>query len=565
MPDFTNLRELLPFLGSTDIRILVVVDGSIQTVEAPGAFGIGRVVRLIDQYSRGCSTFTVDTARREPYSGPPDPAQDQGHISIDFRFDQVDGDGNRVIDDYDQIWLFGIRGEGSGPVTSGPELRALTEWMNAGGGLFATGDHATLGASMCSGIPRIREMRRWTAAQQVPPAGTFNRLDTNRPTTPAEASGSAAMAFSHERDTTPQAITWIPQTSFGVGLFRYETPHEVLCHPTHGPIDVMPDHPHEGRTRALSEMNLARDYDFGGGVADDDFPGAANGTGPTPRVIAEGVTMPAPPTSKPYKGDCGRFEFPMISVYDGRSVGVRGRVATDSTWHHWFDLNIYGLEHAADPTDWEKVSRYFENLAVWLSPPGRFRPRCWVITQLWRYPLVEELDLSRFDPRRPEIELGPILRHEFLRVFGSCTTRRFAWDLLCRLHPQICRPLEVFRPIELPPELPDGPFPDPGPVCLTCPPIDLIEEAVFEGIALGGLRFLEANAKEPERLAKLSDARLDKAMDEYVGPAVATSVQQLGQRLTTDLERTLSTWTKVEAAAAKRAGGTATKRQHRRG
>ena len=30
------------------------------------------------------------------------------------------------------------------------ELKVLAEWMDAGGGVFATGDHAYLGASMCS-------------------------------------------------------------------------------------------------------------------------------------------------------------------------------------------------------------------------------------------------------------------------------------------------------------------------------------------------------------------------------------------------------------------------------
>ncbi len=59
---------------------------------------------------------------------------------------------------------------------------------------------------------------------------------------------------------------------------------------------------------------------------------------------------------------------PMIAVYDGHQAGV-GRVATDSTWHHWMDVNINAIK-AADNDDWKKISRYFINLAVWLNPPG---------------------------------------------------------------------------------------------------------------------------------------------------------------------------------------------------
>ena len=48
------------------------------------------------------------------------------------------------------------------------EVEAIAAWMNAGGGVFATGDHALLGASMCHKIPRVRSMRKWTRAQGVP-------------------------------------------------------------------------------------------------------------------------------------------------------------------------------------------------------------------------------------------------------------------------------------------------------------------------------------------------------------------------------------------------------------
>jgi hypothetical protein len=470
-----------------------------------------------------------------------------GHISTNFRFNDMAA-GKPVIDQYDEIWLFGFNGEGVGPVVTNAELSILTDWMNKGGGLFATGDHADLGASMCSNIPRLREMRRWTGAQNVPPIGGLNRLDTNRPRNANEASGAVSMTFEHERDATPQAIDWVPASSLHIGTRIYEWPHEVLCHPQLGPIDVMPDHPHEGRTRTVGEMNLARSYSFGGGVAGSDFP-TSGSVQPKPLVIATGETFPAPPSSKPYKGNANYFEFPMISVYDGRSVGTKGRVATDSTWHHWFDLNIFGLEHAADTTAWQKIARYFENLAVWLAPPGRFREKCWFIEAWLHYPLVEEVNLGRFDPREVPADLGRIARMQFRSIFGPCTTSRFAWGTLCDLVPWICKGLERFEP-----QFP-GPIPEPGPVCLTCPPFEMLEEAIFEGLMLGSVAFMSANAKQAEKLAALDDSRIEKLMDQHFAPAIDKSVKRYAKTVVADLQHELKTW--KAAAGAKPSGRSA--------
>jgi hypothetical protein len=518
--------------GHTTIKILIVVDGNIATVEASGAFGIGRVARLIEALYRGCSSFTVDTARRHPHEF--DAAQNAGHISTSFRFDDIDA-GENVIDRYDEIWMFGFNGEDDSALEES-ELRVLTDWMNRGGGVFATGDHEDLGAAMCSGIPRVREMRRWLSADGVPPAGTFNRLDTNRPATPAEATGASPMAFAHERDTTAQRIDWTPVFSFRAGFRIFEQPHEILCHPDLGVIDVMPDHPHEGRTREVAEMNLARSYSFGGGVAGDDFPTGGSGQ-PVPLVIATGETFPAPPSSKPYKGNAGFFEFPMITIYDGRTAGVKGRVAVDSTWHHWFDLNIYGLEHAADNTAWRKIARYFENLAVWLAPPGRFQLKCWLIHEWFEYPLLEEVRKKHFINDRLTPELGAIVRERFIRLFGPCTTTRFVWESICDLSPNLCRLLERFDPRKL-----REPWP---PVCLTCPPFELLEEAVFEGLMRGTIPFMQEFAGRAAELEKMSQAKIERAFDVHLAASVNKSVQRHAAAVVDNLKADLKAWQSV--------------------
>jgi hypothetical protein len=56
-----------------------------------------------------------------------------------------------------------------------------------------------------------------------------------------------------------------------------------------------------------------------------------------------------------------------------------GRVATHSTWHHWFDQNIDEIE-AKGGENWAKISRYFLNVATWLAPP---MPVTFCLAQVW--------------------------------------------------------------------------------------------------------------------------------------------------------------------------------------
>lgn len=538
MPNIDKFGSIFHRFGHSTIKILMVVDANIDTVEAPGAFGIGRIARLIDSYSRGCSSFSVDTARRQLHF---DVAENVGHISTTFRFDATSG-AARVIDAYDEIWLFGFKGEGVGALDDA-EHRVLTDWMNRGGGVFATGDHEDLGAGMCASIPRVREMRRWRNVDSVPPAGTRNRLDTNRPTSPGEANGSIAMTFAHESDATPQAIDWVPVWSWRSGMRLYQRPHEILCHPDLGPINVMPDHPHEGRTRDVAEMDLGRSYDFGGGVKGKDFP-TVSGNQPLPLVIATGETFSAPPSSKPYKGIADFFKFPMITVYDGRAVDIGGRVAVDSTWHHWFDLNLYGLEHAVDDTAWQKVARYFQNLAVWLAPPGRFQAKCWLLHAWFEYPLLEEIGNRDLTVATLPPELGAIVRECFTKIFGPCTTSRFVWDSLCTFAPHLCKILERYDPRR---------FPEPWPpVCLTCPPFELLEEAVFDGLMRGTIPFMQKFSGRGDELAKMKPEKLERALDADLAAALEKSVRSYAGALVGDLKTDLKAWQAVAATKARK-------------
>jgi hypothetical protein len=264
------LLEYLHRLRHT-VRLLMVVDVEIDVTPGASAFGIERVIRLLRESTIGCLRFRVDVAQRSsaPFSVVAAPTGTDPKY-LGFRFNSSLPEGSSVLSHYDEVWCFGFKPDNLGASdanisqssalpASDAELAVLTTWMNdTQGGVFATGDHDYLGASMCHRIPRVGTMRAWTNAQGVPP------------------------------------------------------------------------------------INSRR---------------SASAT-----------------TTRSEKGDSPAKRFAMISVYDGPRAAV-GRVATDSTWHHWMNINITDLETAGGPT-WQKIRRYYLNLAVWLAPARIARDCC---------------------------------------------------------------------------------------------------------------------------------------------------------------------------------------------
>jgi hypothetical protein len=118
-----------------------------------------------------------------------------------FRFDTPPA--GHTLGEFDVIWLIGLDGRNVAPSSppnsspSGanaldePQLRAMARYMDAGGGVFATGDHDSIGADMCGRIPRVRAMRAWfgegDSFAHIPaglprnnPRSTAARADTTR-------------------------------------------------------------------------------------------------------------------------------------------------------------------------------------------------------------------------------------------------------------------------------------------------------------------------------------------------------------------------------------------------
>jgi len=447
----------------TYVDILVVVDTEIATEPGVG-FGIGSVIELIRGAAVGCMRFRVDIALRNGES-PTVVAAPAAFAPKyrGFRFDMLDG-GVPVLDTYEQVWCFGFKPSNSGSIddaeielaTSFPasdaELAKLARWMDERqGGLFGTGDHHFLGASMCRRIPRLGRMRRWTNADGVPPIGTPDRIDTLRPPSPAYEPGApggpqALGNGPHQGDDTPQPIQWVAwQRSFWP-IFWRKRPHPLLCHPTLGPIDVMPDHAHEGLCLEAADIDAGASYDFDGSGAKPEFPDATvGGSKPLPGIIAYGSTLGDPPYNFAKGEQPARGRFPMISAYDGHQAGV-GRVATDSTWHHWFDINLVTFK-AANNDIWKKISRYYINLAVWLNPPG-ISTSCLYLSSVASH--FQYAGFQEYWVKRPTLELGDALRQQLIKTYGPCwVTERIVFDLIWvrRLWPwEILREREPLLP-----------------------------------------------------------------------------------------------------------------------
>ncbi len=471
-------RDIHHLFRKAVIRVLVITDTEIS-ISNTGDFGVGRFVRLLRESSVGCTRFEVDIAVRSPggFSENPSPAVGQARYS-GFRFDSTGAGGGNVIDDYHELFVFGFKPDNfaqsdanidlpaSLPATDA-ELQVLHGWMQNGGGIFATGDHDYLGASMCHRIARVGSMRQWTNADGVPPIDGPTRLDTNQPDTPGELAGTDIIPNTAERDATPQPIRWTPEFSIRLGWRIHKRPHPILCHPEHGVIDVMPDHPHEGRCNEIAAIDLSAKTRFDDSV--DEYP-TVGGAQPKPKIIARGDTVADPPYDHA-KGTANHYDFPMISVYDGHPIDI-GRVVVDSTWHHWFNLNIDGIETSGHPTNWAKISRYYLNVAVWLANKGTYKSRCWweLLQAHLTYPGIEELRADL-----PLLDKGRIIRDYLVRLWGPCMVTEFVLLNLCDLHPAICRLYE--QQLRFPPQ--------PDPWCLTCPPWEFMELTVLGGMAEG--------------------------------------------------------------------------------
>lgn len=529
--DLGNIRHEIDWqvvLRRAKLRILFVTDGRFDDTNS--------VYEHMNNARVGCTDFEVQRAHYSYNEAPleiqSNPGPDEPHYT-GFQFRSEKPDGGKLIDDYHVIFIFAVGF--SDDLLDDAEATEIHRWMDAGGGVFATGDHATLGQRLASKIPRVGTMRKWTDADGVPPGGGVNRIDTNQPdpTNPGEVNGTVTISIGAESDAFPQSIDWLTQRRMRLSAFReIHYPHEILCHPSLGPIDVMPDHPHEGECVPPSEINMDAKVKYDdSNSAPYEYP-TYDGHQESPRIIARGHNASQ---YKQAKGALNPKVFNMISVYDGHKSNA-GRVVVDSTWHHWYGMNINGLA-AAGGDNWEKIGRYFLNVARYLAPENVFRERCWwdVIAVQFEYPFNEEV--LPFEDRINPLDSGRVLGDGLTRIWGNCGQVNFIIANICQLRPALCGILE--KEIILPDD-----FPRP-PVCLSCPPFDRIQAAVLGGI-VQGTQPIRQNLKKVLLEGKRIDGKLSSDMIQKAALAgIEKALDQFTEEYVGSLKHSLEEWSNV--------------------
>jgi hypothetical protein len=368
------MSQRIPLLIVPTVRILVVTDtrppvlgaGSFSFSQTSGnLFDLELALNAVKNAPLPWVNFEFVTAHRDTVNS----SDSLGRLAAataefqGFRFDALPVGFS--VSSVDQIWLFGFAAaqgaQQTTPALSAAELAVVHQFMDAGGGVLAMGDHESLGSLLCSGIKRVQKMRTWArfdanTGDPQPPAKGPTRHDTLREKPP----GSGYYDFDNQTDRFPQPIR---VKTYQLGYIPSETifpkvrarPHPLLCG-LKGPIEILPDHMHEGEVIAPTEIR----------AGDPDWPGTVR-----PEIIAWADVIAH--TDDVY-GPVNATSFGAIGAYDGQAAGV-GRIVVDSTWHHWVHVNLVGFTTTAtqtgNPDALARIYNYFWNVAVWLASPDQ--------------------------------------------------------------------------------------------------------------------------------------------------------------------------------------------------
>lgn len=385
---YPRLKTILKVIGDCQTRILVVADGDIAFGHR--AFGLSRLLEALRQSCRPGEEISITTAHRDPEADGVDAD------FYDFKFNEK----TLSIGLYEQVWLFGHKAPGQGGGLTEEELKVLAEFMNQGGGVFATGDHADLGYSLCGNVPRVRNMRKWCITGEDCKSPAPPRNDPDRHSTVLEGH-DPGFQVSDESDD-------IPQTIYPTLYLAGSEVHPLLAN-GQMTITTLPDHMHEGECVEPTEAQLKQTVRYRDCPEFDEFPSMSDGkTRPSPKVIALSVSAGGPFN----EGGAVRPAviprcFGAICAYDGDCVSVGdnrvGRVVVDASFHHFLDMNLDGIGAAAGmgffddrghPTKaYEAITRYYRNIMTYLNP-CEMRQRYYLnllIYLRFMYPLVEEI------------------------------------------------------------------------------------------------------------------------------------------------------------------------------
>ena len=368
------------------IRVLLVVDGYFSLGPQDRndrSFSVSHLITII----RATKTplISLDTAHRDgdqdaTYKGRFNFAKSVPSLNI-----------------YDEIWMLGYNGwNGMDPLNKDfkpyiteEELLAIAKFMQDGGGVLASGDHEGLGSYMCGRIPRVRTMRKWFARNDTDETIPKD-APRNWPVSGSERADTLQLAvdkqylFENQSDNIPQPLNIKLVPNVGIHPILRLGPEKVLEH--------FPDHFHEGEVLGFNGVESKESQPWT--LTDTlTFEGQSFTEYPTkdshqevPQIIATGNVIGGHETINQSGKLCASGFQPdrsvttaksinTLSVYDGHRVGV-GRVITDSSFHHFTDLNLVGdpcaLEARAEGLSEDMLNdmaAFYVNVVEWLAQP----------------------------------------------------------------------------------------------------------------------------------------------------------------------------------------------------
>lgn len=431
-PEF--LKELMPrwwWFDPCEVNVLIVTDSFLHF--GLNDFGLSEFItsfNKLEQQRLLNIRYKVTLAHRQDpafTSSGIDPMLNSSSF-ITQRITNFDFENSVNLALFDQVWIFST-GNGASSLSDN-ELNVITNYMNNGGGLFATGDHGSLGSAMCSQIPRVKDMRYWTdfGANEVGMTQP-RRNDTNRPS----AGQVVSNLFNNQADDIPQNIA---VRTFGAGH-----PHPLLSISTSkrasGIIDIMPDHPHEGECKqeiVFSVVNPVTNvsHQISSQVIATSF-------------VLSGSTASGKLPTEPH---C----FPSIAVFDGRSANV-GRIVVDSTWHHFVNINLNGVGGGVGLTDndFEVVQQYFMNIATWMTrKKSMLCWRKWIWINLLKNSQLIEASLNEPKQKITDIKtedlfsIGMLAKEIISSAITPVFAEEFMLDMIENILPSLSKYLNVW-------------------------------------------------------------------------------------------------------------------------
>jgi hypothetical protein len=218
--------------------------------------------------------------------------------------------------------------------------------------------------------------------------------------------GADDREFSFQSDAVPQQLILRTFNEEGKPALGGK-PHPLFFYRQDRVIQVFPDHRHEGA------VVIPKDFDQSVWRKNEkeDFQ-------PRPRVVAYGLD----------KRNGRRLK--LVAAYDGDRVGA-GRIVADSTWHHYFNINLENFQHpATEDSAADQIGQFYGNLALWLSSLEK------------RYEMADAM--VRWLAQRPDVseEVGPVPSKRISDIMSTGDTAR-------RLLSQVASPCEIHELLQL--------------------------------------------------------------------------------------------------------------------